>query len=317
MSEVLNPNTKNNINDIYNDPTVRVSPYIPNAPPGAKPESPISADMDGMPEGDGDSVLHVNRSEEKPPSCDMVEIEQTERLEEAFNELVDELAGDGRNGCPKHIHKIAAKILDGIASSYITHEDRKVTSIDKRLKLFRDKEMRSFDIRNIPNVSHKALMGNSDFQVELKESMLSNGYENIRLIPREELDRQIVVYYIKDGYCLFSRKRILWECPRKDVDPEHSDYVVKNSTFIADKSFVEALNIDPHWSSLSFKKTVLIERLLDERNDLVFPHSVNYFISRDKPDNIRPQGEEDIMRAVAELKKINNDQMVAKHKTQL
>jgi hypothetical protein len=200
----------------------------------------------------------------------------------------------------EELHESAQTILDGMASAYcylwgyeefkdVPSEDRqkffKDMPVADRLKVFREKGLRTIDLAESPNISHVALFGNHDDQVQLKETLKQNGYQAVDLIEREEASRRITAVRLDDDHFLFSRDRILWKCQRDDGS---FDYVVKKSNFIGDRNFVDELDVDLSFPALSDERTVACEGLLDTRDDLVEPHSVKYFISNEMPDNIKP-----------------------------
>jgi|GEM_PF-3764669 len=182
------------------------------------------------------------------------------------------------------------------------------------------KGINKIDLICSPNVSPKALMGNHDDQVLLKETLLANGYDSIRLLERYEKPRSISISRVSDKFpdaYMFSRTRILWECQRSGGGV---DYVTKRSTFVAGQKFVDEIDIDTSLMSLSPSRVGNCERLLDELGEEsekplderdeklqeliedITPHSVLYFIKNEMPDKINhPDYQDDDLQRVLQI----------------
>lgn len=187
---------------------------------------------------------------------------------------------------------------------------------DERIKLFHEmSDTKRMDLLQSPAESTKALVGSSDAQDGLKQTLLENGYEDIRLVEKDNLRFDIAPIKGLDGVYLFGRDKVLWECDKGDDSP---DYVVKRSHFVANDDFMDVLDIDPNFLYLSDKKTEWCEALLgdDEENTLITPHSVLYTIRTEYPtDNATVYSPRKIKKILDMLKKDNGENETSSEQT--
>lgn len=190
---------------------------------------------------------------------------------------------------------------------------------DERIKIFKELRARKIGLAQVSTDSPEDLVGSSDTQDELKQTLLSNGYKSVDFLDNADDNVRIHINPIKDvsDTYLFGYERVLWECNKGDGRPS---YVIKGSHFIAGPEFMKELDIDPVFLYLSTEKKEECGKLLSDKtkNSLIIPHSVLYTIKSEYPngDHVYTKNEiKNILGMIKNQKNTSNAQ-TEKHEQQ-